>query len=195
MGGRGASSGGNKFDPLKVPNRLKEHYDKIKDMPIEKQREILKDSNDNFNKISNADKVYSKLQDYARKEGYKVREGTDIPGNGQTVFKKSGAPPEIIIKPSMSTEGKIKTLAHEIGHAKLHDPAKGYRPNKGIKELEAETVGHMFAGKHGIQTKDYSYTYTTGWMQKYGVPKSQIDTSFPKSYSIYNDMNKYVGEP
>ena len=173
MGGRGASSG-NKFDPLKVPDKLKEHYDKIKEIPIEKQRETLKNANDNYNKISNADKVYSKLKDYAKSQGYKVREGTDIPGNGQTVFKKSGGAPEIIIRPTMSKEGKIKTLAHEIGHAKLHDPAKGYRPNKGIKELEAETIGHMFAGKHGIKTEGYSYTYTTGWMQKYNVPKSYI---------------------
>ncbi len=193
MGGRGASSGNN-FDPLRVPNKLKEHYDKIKDRPIEELRTELNKANDNFNKIPNAEQVYSKLQDYAKSQGFKFREGTDILGNGKTKFGQNN-PTEIIIKSTMSKEGKIKTLAHEIGHAKLHDPKHGYRPDsRSVRELEAESIGHMVAGKYGIKTDNYSYTYINGWMQKEGVSKSNIDSSFPKSLSVYNDVINYVGE-
>ena len=193
MGGRGASSV-NKFDPLKVPSKLKEHYDKIKDKTLDDLRPGVYKANNNYNKISNADKIYSRLVEYVKSKGYKFREEAELPGNGRTRFSQNN-PPEILIKPTISTEGKIKTLAHEIGHAVLHNPKNNYTNNRGVKELEAETIGHMVAGKYGIDTKNYSYTYIAGWMRKNNVPKSQIDASFPKSFSVYNDIINGVGEP
>lgn len=192
MGGRGASSGNN-FDPLRVPNNLKEHYDKIKGRSVEELKAELQNANDNYNKVSNADKIYSKMVEYAKSKGYQFKETKDIPSNGRAI-SSTVEPTKIIIKSTLSTEGKIKTLAHELGHAALHHIKNG-RINRGIKELEAETVGHMVAGKYGIKTKDYSYTYTTGWMQREGIPKSYIDKSFPKSLSVYNDIINHVGEP
>lgn len=193
MGGRGASSGGGKFDPLKVQSDLKQHYDKIKGKPVEQLRAEVNKANDNYNKIQNAEKIYQKMIDYAKSKGYKFEESSNIPGNGRALTS-SKKPTLITIKPTLSTEGKIKTLAHELGHAKLHHVSKG-NINKGIKEFEAETVGHMVAGKYGIDTKGYSYTYTTGWLQREGVAKSQIDASFSKSLSTYYEIVNYVGEP
>ncbi|MEM6398678.1 MAG: ImmA/IrrE family metallo-endopeptidase [Cyanobacteria bacterium P01_A01_bin.68] len=192
MGGRGASSG-NRFDPLKVPSKLKEHYDKIKNRPVEELRAEVNKANDNYNKVQNADKIYQKMIEYAKSKGYKFEESSNIPGNGRALMSNK-KPTLITVKPNLSTEGKIKTLAHELGHARLHHVSKG-KINKGIKEFEAETVGHMVAGKYGIDTKNYSYTYTTGWLQREGVGKSQIDASFSNSLSAYYDIVNYVGQP
>lgn len=188
---RRASLGSGKFDPLKVQSNLKEHYDKIKGKPVEELRAELGKANDNYNKIQNADKIYQKMIEYAKSKGYKFEESSNIPGNGRALTSNK-RPTLITIKPTLSTEGKIKTLAHELGQAQLHHVSKG-NINKGIKEFEAETVGHMVAGKYGIDTKNYSYTYTTGWLQREGVGKSQIDSSFPNSLSVYNDIINYVG--
>jgi len=59
----------------------------------------------------------------------------------------------------------VKTLAHEIGHALLHDP--GLATNKDLsrelKELEAESTAYVICRALAMDTSDYSFGYVVGW--------------------------------
>lgn len=58
----------------------------------------------------------------------------------------------------------VKTLIHEIAHAKLHDRENG-EPNKSREtwEVEAESVAYVVCKHFGIDTSDYSFGYVATW--------------------------------
>ena len=58
---------------------------------------------------------------------------------------------------------RVKTLAHELGHAMLHAPGDG-RPTTGpLLELEAESVAFVVCASRGITSDDYSFGYVATW--------------------------------
>lgn len=72
----------------------------------------------------------------------------------------------IAIQPGMSQVQTIKTLVHEIAHAKLHDPARQNPEEvkqRREKEVEAESVAYVVCQHFGIDTSDYSFGYVAGW--------------------------------
>ena len=75
----------------------------------------------------------------------------------------------IAIDEGMSEMQTIKTLIHEIAHAKLHaiDPDAKAAPEDGkgrhTKEVEAESVAYTVCQRYGIETSDYSFGYIAGW--------------------------------
>ena len=70
----------------------------------------------------------------------------------------------IRIRTSNSPAQRVKTLAHELGHAILHAPGEGRPDNRGHMELEAESVAFVVCANNGIETDDYSFGYVTGWI-------------------------------
>lgn len=84
----------------------------------------------------------------------------------------------IVIRPGMSQVQTLKTLIHEIAHAKLHDPAnvpKEERKGRSTKEVEAESVAYVVCQRLGIDTSDYSFGYVAGWSQ--GKELSELKAS------------------
>ena len=75
----------------------------------------------------------------------------------------------IAIDEGMSEMQTIKTLIHEIAHAKLHaiDPdektAPEDRKDRHTKEVEAESVAYTVCQRYGLETSDYSFGYIAGW--------------------------------
>jgi hypothetical protein len=59
----------------------------------------------------------------------------------------------------------VKTLAHEIGHALLHDPelVSTRELTREVKELEAESVAYITCRALGLETGEYSFGYVVGW--------------------------------
>ncbi len=62
---------------------------------------------------------------------------------------------------------QVKTLAHELAHALLHDPARtGTDPrdiHRGVLEVEAESVAYLIGAAHGMDTASYSLPYVATW--------------------------------
>jgi hypothetical protein len=60
---------------------------------------------------------------------------------------------------------QAKTLAHEIGHALLHDPGAETTTEtaRGLKELEAESTAYVICTALGMDTSDYTFGYVAGW--------------------------------
>lgn len=75
----------------------------------------------------------------------------------------------IAIDNGMSEMQTIKTLIHEIAHAKLHaiDPDEKVSPevkkDRHTKEVEAEAVAYTVCQRYGLETSDYSFGYIAGW--------------------------------
>jgi antirestriction protein ArdC len=55
---------------------------------------------------------------------------------------------------------QVKTLAHELGHAVLHD---GFDGTREVAELEAESVAFIVCATLGISTDEYSFGYVAIW--------------------------------
>lgn len=53
----------------------------------------------------------------------------------------------------------VKTLAHELAHALLHENAG----DRALAELEAESVAYVVCQHLGLDTKCYSFGYVTTW--------------------------------
>jgi len=88
--------------------------------------------------------------------GYRV-EDADLaaPTNGDCTFELRRIRIDIGNDPIQ----RVKTLAHELAHALLHeheeDPARA--------ELEAESVAYCVCAALGIDSGDYSFGYLAGW--------------------------------
>ena len=76
----------------------------------------------------------------------------------------------VYVRPGMSQVQTLKTLIHEIAHAKLHAlpvergavtglPEKDRR----TREVEAESVAYVVCQHFGVDTSDYSFGYVAGW--------------------------------
>ena len=70
----------------------------------------------------------------------------------------------------MSQVQTIKTLLHEVSHAKLHAlPVENGvitelpEKNRRTREVEAESVAYVVCQHFGIDTSDYSFGYVAGW--------------------------------
>lgn len=74
---------------------------------------------------------------------------------------------EIVVKEDMSESQTIKTLIHEIAHAKLHDrevlEQAGEEKDQRTKEIEAESIAYTVCQYFGLDTSDYSFPYIASW--------------------------------
>ena len=107
--------------------------------------------------------VFAKLTEFAQGIGFRVErpESLDSGANGDTSHSEG----RIRVVSSNSEAQQAKTLAHEIGHALLHDPAVETTRDlaRGLKELEAESAAYVICTALGMDTSDYSFGYVAGW--------------------------------
>ncbi|SDJ30698.1 protein of unknown function [Lachnospiraceae bacterium G41] len=88
--------------------------------------------------------------------------------NGDSKGFYSPVDNKIVIKDGMSDAQTIKTMVHEISHAKLHNPERAVEnagKSKGTIEMEAESIAYIVCQHFGIDTSDYSFGYIAGWSE------------------------------
>jgi antirestriction protein ArdC len=100
--------------------------------------------------------AYVRLVEVARSLGYTVEEDY-LPGerNGQCSFAER----RITVEVSNAEAQQVKTLAHEIAHAMLHE---GFT-DRALAELEAESVAFVVCRALGIESASYSFGYVAHW--------------------------------
>jgi hypothetical protein len=107
--------------------------------------------------------VFEKLTVFAQGIGFRVErpESLESGANGDTTHSEG----RIRVVASNSEAQQAKTLAHEIGHALLHDPESPVTKDvaRGLKELEAESCAYVICTALGMDTSDYSFGYVAGW--------------------------------
>ena len=107
--------------------------------------------------------VFEKLTVFAESIGFRVErpESLESGANGDTTHSEG----RIRVVASNSEAQQAKTLAHEIGHALLHDPESPATKDvaRGLKELEAESCAYVICTALDMDTSGYSFGYVAGW--------------------------------
>jgi hypothetical protein len=67
----------------------------------------------------------------------------------------------IRIREDLPPAHKLKTLAHELGHAVLHGP--DFQGSRALAELEAESAAYLVCQELGVDSSDYSLGYVATW--------------------------------
>lgn len=100
--------------------------------------------------------VFSRLAAVADSIGYRV-EDAEIAGgtNGDCAFDLRRIRVEVRNTPAQ----RVKTLAHELAHAILHE---GFS-DRGLAELEAESTAFVVCSALGVSSDQYSFGYVAGW--------------------------------
>jgi len=92
----------------------------------------------------------------------------DAGPNGYTAY----ATHEVVVRSDVDDAQAVKTLAHELGHVLMHDPA-GFTDGqtgscRGDREVEAESLAYLVAADHGLDTAEYTFAYVAGWAAQTG---------------------------
>jgi antirestriction protein ArdC len=109
------------------------------------------------------ERVFATLTEFAQGIGFRVErpQSLESGANGDTTHSEG----RIRVVSTNSEAQQAKTLAHEIGHALLHDPGVEATKDleRGLKELEAESTAYVICTALGMDTSDYSFGYVAGW--------------------------------
>lgn len=98
-----------------------------------------------------------------------VRESSPCPvvfkdiTDGSNGFYRYNDKPYIAIRKDMSEAQTLKTLIHEVAHARMGHGDENRNLDRVTKELQAESVAYIVSGYFGIDTGDYSFEYLASW--------------------------------
>lgn len=70
---------------------------------------------------------------------------------------------EVTLNPRNSELQNVKTLIHELAHARLHTPETENNYSSEEKEFQAEMVAFAVSDYFGIDTSEYSLKYLANW--------------------------------
>jgi antirestriction protein ArdC len=110
------------------------------------------------NKLSGDDPagLFAQLTGVAESIGYLVEDASlDYGVNGDCTYALKRIRVEVSNLPAQ----RVKTLAHELAHALLHEGGK----NRALAEMEAESTAYVVCQALGIDSGDYSFGYVTTW--------------------------------
>ena len=99
---------------------------------------------------------YATLLGVARSVGFSVEEREF---DGSTNGDCSHAERRIRVETRNTPAQRVKTLAHEIAHALLHETFD----SRGLAELEAESTAYVVCQALGIDSSGYSFGYVATW--------------------------------
>jgi len=107
--------------------------------------------------------LWDGLAAIVRDEGFSLSMVTDVSelrgANGVTDFRARA----VIVRDDMDASARVKTLAHELAHIRMHGPESDASSHRGIGEVEAESVALMIGAAHGMDTSDYTIPYVSSW--------------------------------
>ena len=122
-----------------------------------------------------------------------VQEDFQRAAKGYTSFTEN----RVVVKPGMSQVQTIKTLVHEIAHAKLHRPddilAIPTPGEKRQKEVEAESIAYVVCQHFGIDTSDYSLAYVAGWSR--GKELAELKASLNVIHATAGEIIDAISPP
>lgn len=78
---------------------------------------------------------------------------------------------EIVLQKSLSIDGKVAVLLHELTHA-LYDDFD-YKTDRNLSEVFVESIAYLVADNFGLDTSNCSFNYITEWAN--GNPKLVIE--------------------
>ncbi|WP_291653129.1 ImmA/IrrE family metallo-endopeptidase [Clostridium sp.] len=113
--------------------------------------------------VQNYDLMYKAMENIAKKIGVRI-----IEPKGELGAVKGVSYPltkEVALNPRNTQLQNVKTLIHELAHAKLHtmETIDKYTINK--KEFQAEMSAYVVCSYFGLDTSEYSFIYISSWTE------------------------------
>lgn len=155
--------------------------------PLPALAHVLQGEVDNYDKVFNA---LEKLSPYSV-----VFEALPYGVRGACDYEKK----QIILSDDLSQTQTIKTLVHELAHARLH--AKMLNENRiermtkhKEREIEAESIAFVVSNHLGIDTSDYSFGYIAGWSadKKLEQLKASLQAISKESNEMITKFEEYI---
>lgn len=129
--------------------------------------------------VKDYDKMYKAMEKIADTIGIKIIKPTEELG----VTKGYSSPytKEVALNPRNSQLQNVKTLLHELAHAKLHtiETREGYFKQE--REYQAEMIAYTTCSYFDIDTSDYSFDYIYNWTR---------NMDFDESIKIIEEVKK-----
>ncbi|UJB73405.1 ImmA/IrrE family metallo-endopeptidase (plasmid) [Acaryochloris sp. 'Moss Beach'] len=121
--------------------------------------------------------LYRNLKAFGEAQGFTVLEQAYPGAYGVCIYKPTGI--EIQVDPLLSVELRASILAHELGHALMHNAAEycDHTPTS-TKELEAESVAYCITQYFGVaEDQKRSFAYITCWNRESDQALEQFKAS------------------
>ena len=118
--------------------------------------------------VANYQDMLDALQKVGDKLGVTIGEPLEELGAAKGAFYQGidGRKNHTGLNPRNGELQNVKTLIHELAHAKLHGtPDKHFKLSSEEKEFQAEMTAHAVASYFDIDTSDYSLGYLANWTQ------------------------------
>lgn len=111
--------------------------------------------------INNYDLMYKAMENIANKIGVRIIEPKEELGGVKGVSYPLTK--EVALNPRNTQLQNVKTLIHELAHAKLHtmETRDNYTINE--KEFQAEMSAYAVCSYFGLDTSEYSFRYIKSW--------------------------------
>ncbi|MEK4497709.1 ArdC-like ssDNA-binding domain-containing protein [Bacillus sp. FSL R12-0069] len=107
--------------------------------------------------------LYKGMEAIAEKNGVKIIEPKQELGVAKGV--SYALTKEVALNPRNSELQNVKTLLHELAHAKLHTAETHMNYSAPEKEFQAEMTAYTVSSYFGIDTNEYSLGYLVNWTQ------------------------------
>ncbi|MFE5392685.1 LPD25 domain-containing protein [Bacillus thuringiensis] len=107
--------------------------------------------------------LYKGMETIAKKNGVKIIEPKQELGVAKGVSYTLTK--EVALNPRNSELQNVKTLLHELAHAKLHTAETRMNYTAPEKEFQAEMTAYAVSSYFGIDTSEYSLGYLASWTQ------------------------------
>ncbi|MFC9728395.1 ArdC-like ssDNA-binding domain-containing protein [Bacillus cereus] len=138
--------------------------------------------------------LYKGMEAIAEKNGVKIIEPKQELGVAKGVSYTLTK--EVALNPRNSELQNVKTLLHELAHAKLHTAETRMNYTAPEKEFQAEMTAYAVSSYFGIDTSEYSLGYLASWTQgkemkdKTKLLKEVHETSIEFIETIENTLEK-----
>lgn len=77
----------------------------------------------------------------------------------------------VALNPRNGELQNVKTLIHELAHAKLHTTQTRLNYTKEEREFQAELVAYAICSNYGMDVSEYSLAYMKSWVKDSDIPK------------------------
>lgn len=133
--------------------------------------------------VKNYDLMYKAMENIAKKIGVRI-----IEPKGELGAVKGVSYPltkEVALNPRNTQLQNVKTLIHELAHAKLHtmETVDKYTTNE--KEFQAEMSAYVVCSYFGLDTSEYSFRYISSWTE---------DVELKDKEKLINEVRETVKE-
>ena len=133
--------------------------------------------------VKNYDLMYKAMENIAKKIGVKIIEPKDelgaVKGVSYPVTK------EVALNPRNTQLQNVKTLIHELTHAKLHTMETRDNYTTNAREFQAEMAAYVVCSYFGLDTSEYSFRYINSWTK---------DVELKDKEKLVNEVRETVKE-